>query len=254
VGEVDRRAELGKLMIKSEFLGKAIANRMWAHFLGYGFTKPVDDLGPHNQASHPELLERLGKEFSTHGHDLKRLARWIALSEAYGLSSKAHARNYKDDPTLGEKPKFSHFYLRMMQAEELYESLLVITKAEDAKSYEERERTKGMWLQQFTLTFGNDEGDEATTFNGTIPQALMMMNGEMIKDATSDKVIGMLVGGAGPSQAAEYLYLAALARRPAGNEISMAMGMIGSRGGAVLTGYQDLWWALLNSNEFIFNH
>jgi hypothetical protein len=254
VGEVDRRAELGKLMIKSEFLGKAIANRMWAHFLGYGFTKPVDDLGPHNQASHPELLERLGKEFSTHGHDLKKLIRWIALSDAYGLSSKANARNAKDDPTLGEKPKFSHFYLRMMQAEDLYESLLVITKADEAKSYEERERTKGAWLQQFTLTFGNDEGDEATTFNGTIPQTLMMMNGEMVKDATSDKVMNMLVGDAGPSQAVEYLYLAALARRPSGNEVGLAMDMVSSRGAAVMTGYQDLWWALLNSNEFIFNH
>jgi hypothetical protein len=254
VGKVNRRAELGKLIIKSEFLGKAIANRMWAHFLGYGFTKPVDDLGPHNQASHPELLDRLGKEFAAHGHDLKRLIRWIALSEAYGLSSKATARNAKDDPTLGEKPKFSHFYLRMMQAEDLYESLLVITKADENKSYEERERTKAMWLQQFTLTFGNDEGDEATTFNGTIPQTLMMMNGPMIKDATSDTVMGKLVGGLGPSQAVEYLFLAALARRPSGAEMGEAMTMVASRGGAVITGYQDLWWALLNSNEFIFNH
>ena len=46
--EVNRRQELAKLIVKSEFLGKAIVNRMWAHFLGYGFTKPIDDLGPHN--------------------------------------------------------------------------------------------------------------------------------------------------------------------------------------------------------------
>ena len=50
-GQADRRLE---------YMGKAIVNRMWAHFLGYGFTKPVDDLGPHNPPTHPELLDRLG--------------------------------------------------------------------------------------------------------------------------------------------------------------------------------------------------
>ena len=88
VEDVDRRAELGRLIIKSEFLGKSLVNRYWGHFLGYGFTKPVDDLGPHNPASHPELLERLGKEFSAHDHDLRQLIRWITLSDAYALSSK----------------------------------------------------------------------------------------------------------------------------------------------------------------------
>ncbi len=58
--EVNRREELAKLIVKSDYLGKAIVNRMWAHFLGYGFTKPIDDLGPHNAPSHPELLENLG--------------------------------------------------------------------------------------------------------------------------------------------------------------------------------------------------
>ena len=147
VKDVDRRAELGKLIIKSEFLGKAVANRMWAHFLGYGFTKPVDDLGPHNQPSHPELLDRLGKEFAAHGHDYKKLIRWIVLSEAYGLSSKTHARNMKDDPTLGEKPKFSHFYLRQMQAEQLYESLMKITRAAEGKTPEEKEKAKADWMR-----------------------------------------------------------------------------------------------------------
>ena len=61
--EVNRRAELANLIVSSEYLGKAISNRMWAHFLGYGFTKPIDDLGPHNTPSHPELLESLGHEF-----------------------------------------------------------------------------------------------------------------------------------------------------------------------------------------------
>ena len=212
--DVDRRAELGKLIMKSEYLGKAIANRMWGHFLGYGFTKPVDDIGPHNPPSHPELLEYLGKQFAANGHDLRKMIRWITLSEAYSLSSKTTPKNSKDDPTLGEKPKFSHFYLRQMQAEQLYESVLYATDAAKSKGGpEEQEKAKAEWMKQFTVTFANDEGDDATTFNGTIPQALMMMNGEMIKSATSIEGGGFLANIVGNSDAIEYMYLAALSRQ-----------------------------------------
>jgi uncharacterized protein DUF1549/uncharacterized protein DUF1553 len=258
VKEVDRRAELGKLVIKSEFFGKSVVNRMWEHFLGYGFTKPVDDLGPHNVPSHPDLLDRLGKEFAANGHDLKKLIRWITLSEAYGLSSKTTPKNSKDDPTLGEKPKFSHFYLRQMQAEELYESLMAATEAGKDKKYEEREAVKAAWLSQFSLTFGNDEGDSATTFNGTIPQVLMMMNGDMIKNATNvapDSFLYRLANsGKTANEAIEYMYLATLGRKPSGGDYGAIAGTGISGRGDMMTAYQDIWWALLNSNEFIFNH
>ena len=79
---------------------------------------------------------------------------------------------------------FSHFYLRQMRAEELYESLLTATEAhKSGGKYDEQEKTKQDWLNQFTIAFGTDENDEATTFNGTIPQTLMMMNGDLIKKA-----------------------------------------------------------------------
>ncbi len=182
--EVNRRAELARLIVGSDYLGKSIVNRMWAHFLGYGFTKPLDDMGPHNAPSHPELLERLGHDFAAAGHDLKRLMRWITLSEPYALSSRIGPKNKQDDPAMGEKPLFSHFYLRQMRAEELYESLLVATEAHKTRSGDAQEKALADWLRQFTIAFGTDEGDEATTFNGTIPQTLMMMNGDLIATAT----------------------------------------------------------------------
>jgi len=260
ISEVNRRDELAKLIVASEWLGKAIVNRMWAHFLGYGFTKPIDDFGPHNQPSHPELLEFLGKAFASTGHDLKRLMRWCVLNDAYGLSSKLSAKNGKDDPTLGVKPLFSRFYIRQMQAEQLYESLLVATEAHKSNrgSYEEQERTKGEWLSQFTLAFGTDEGDETTTFNGTIPQALMMWNGELMQRATSLEEGTFLhriaTGTMKNSAKIEYLYLAALARRPNAAEIKLANELLAARGGDAAAALQDIWWAVLNSNEFILNH
>ncbi len=257
--EVNRRGELAKLIVKSDYLGKAIVNRMWAHFLGYGFTKPIDDLGPHNPATHPELLERLGKEFSAHGNDLKQLIRWITLSEPYSLSSKFTPKNRRDDPTLGEKPLFSHFYLRQMRAEELYESLLVATEADKTKAnYEQQERSKGTWLEQFTIAFGTDEGDDATTFNGTIPQTLMMMNGELIQNATKDEAGSFLhkvaTGNLRPAAKIDLLYMAAVSRKPTSNELRLANELLMARGGDSTAALQDVWWALLNSNEFILNH
>ena len=163
---------------------------MWAHFLGYGFTKPIDDMGPHNPPTHPELLDELASEFKQRSYDLKELIRWIVLSEAYSLVEPVRrASNKKDDPTLGEKPMFSHFYLRQMRAEELYESLLVATEAAQDRGELRRagSRRSASGSSQFVIAFGTDDNDETTTFNGTIPQALMMMNGDLIKKATSDR-------------------------------------------------------------------
>jgi hypothetical protein len=185
VQEVNRRAELAKLMVNSDYLNLAIVNRMWAHFFGYGFTKPVDDMGPHNPPSHPELLERLAKDFKANGSQISDLIRWFSLSEPYALSSRFGSRNKQDDPALGSSPLFSRFYLRQMSAEQLYESLITAINADQTTqgSPEEKERRKADWLSQFTIAFGTDEGDEATTFNGTIPQTLMMMNGELINSS-----------------------------------------------------------------------
>ena len=101
LADVNRRTDLAKLVVKSREFDRAIANRLWGHFLGYGFTKPVDDIGPHNQPSHPELLDGLGASLRDAKFDVKELMRWIVLSEPYGLSSRMTKHNEADDPALG---------------------------------------------------------------------------------------------------------------------------------------------------------
>ena len=88
IQRVNRRSELGQLILDSEYLEKTMVNRTWAHFLGYGFTKPVDDLGPHNPASNPRLFEYLASEFRASGFDVRSLMKWIVLSRPYSLSSR----------------------------------------------------------------------------------------------------------------------------------------------------------------------
>jgi hypothetical protein len=260
IADVNRRAELAKLVVAADDLDQAIANRMWAHFFGYGFTRPVDDRGPHNPPSHPELLEHLGKSFRQSGFDLRRLARWIVLSEAYSLSSRTSAGNQTDDPTLGKKPQFSHFYLRQMEAEQLYESLIAATEVDRTHATEaEQDAAREKWLEQFVKAFGTDDGAETTTFNGTIPQSLMMFNGDLVRRATGIKAGSFLYRVAtSPAKnnlaRINRLYLAALARRAAAEEIRAANELFVQRSGNLTEALQDVWWALLNSNEFILNH
>ena len=160
---------------------------------------------------------------------------------------------------MGESPKFSHFYLRQMRAEELYESLVVATQAAGNRgSYEEQEQLKNRWLQQFTSAFGTDEGDETTTFNGTIPQILMMFNGDLIKRATGEQPGGYLDQIAKTpmpgNKKIEYLYMSALARRPTKDELELAQVFLNLHEQDSTAALSDVWWLVLNSSEFIFNH
>jgi hypothetical protein len=160
-----------------------------------------------------------------------------------------------------------------MRAEELYESLLVATRADQlALSQTEQEKLKSEWMKQFVVAFGNDEGEEATTFNGTIPQALMLMNGDLIKKTIEVKEGSFLAKmGAStikPVDKIQYLFEAALARRPTQPEIAVANQLLAReierltpvKGKKAATtnptavALQDIFWAVLNSNEFILQH
>lgn len=258
VSEVNRREELGRLMMDSEYLDKMIVNRMWSLFLGYGFTKPIDDLGPHNPSSHPELLDQLGQEFRKSSYDLKQLITWITLSKPYNLAAVLGGNNEIDDPSIGEMPKFSRFYLRQMSAEQLYQSMVTASNASATGTYEEQEQQRRRWLQQFVVAFGTDEGDEATTFNGSIPQALMLINGDLTKQAISTAkgsfIDGIMSKGRSPRDRVTQLFMAGLARRPTRGEATISNKLLIARKGNEKEMLQDMWWAILNSNEFIMQH
>lgn len=256
---VDRRRELAKLILESRQFEQAIVNRLWGYFFGYGFTKPVDDMGPHNPTSHPELLDALGGAFRHSGFNLKLLIRWIVLSEPYSLSSRIRRDNEADAPAEGTSPRFSRFYLRQMLPEQLYESLLVVTEADATLEKQEREAKKAQWMRQFSTAFGTDEGGESTTFNGTIPQALMMMNGELVRRACSIESGSFLDRIASDPRLSNrekfrHLYRTALGRNPTREETQACNQLLDARGGNVVNTLQDIWWAVLNSNEFILIH
>ena len=258
VRDVNRRQQLAKLIVSSEEMPRAIVNRIWAHFFNQGFTTPVDDMGPHNPPTHPELLDLLAGEFQRNSFDLRLLMKWIVSSEAYSLSSRITKRNAMDDPSKGERPLFSHYYLRQMRAEELFDSLIVATKAgslEGRGSYDDKRRD---WLKQFVVAFGNDEGTEGSTFDGTISQSLVLFNGDLVQNALSVRPGSWLyrlnASSGSFDDKVDRIYIATLCRNATKREKNAAKQMLQWRSGKESETLQDICWAVLNSNEFILNH
>jgi len=283
-----RREYLAKFITKNPSFAKAFVNRMWGHLMGKSFTKDaVDDFGDHNPVSHPELLDYLAEEFVKYNHNPQFLLRWMCNSRAYGLSSVANRYNDKpEDETL-----FARMLLKPMTAEQMFDSLMTATQAKVAGSKDDRVALRESWLDLLSANFGNDEGEE-TSFNGTVVQALLLMNGQDINKAIMDQNNGTVAAvlkkrafskDAAPA-AIEELYLAALSRPPMTNmgipswkhlpalrdpagKHDEVRDLLSPKMFAYMrvpnamnspqfwTGYyQDIFWALLNSNEFILNH
>jgi hypothetical protein len=259
-----RREELAEMVTTSDYFAKAFVNRMWGHFFGRSFTKDPDDFGEHSPVSHPALLERLAKDWSTVGkYDPRALVRWICNSKAYGLSSVANKSNDKSDA----EPFFSRMLLKAMTPEQLFESLMIATDAKVGQDKDKKRDLREKWLQRLIVTFGDDEGTEGN-FNGTVVQALLMMNGDEINNAITDKDHGTVAvllkrKGITARAAMHDLYMAALNRPPSDAEYQrilnprvMNLPRLNPRPDRNFyhAFYQDLFWALLNSNEFILNH
>jgi hypothetical protein len=259
VSEVDRRSELAKMIVQSDRFGKAMVNRIWAHFFGEGFSKPIDDIGEHNPPSHPELIDYLAKEFAGHQYDMKKLIRWVALSAPFSRSSRMSQANQADSPELGNVPLFSRYYVRQLDVEELAHSLELLAQGGTKTS-----RLPGplfarrSMLQEFSKDMGTDEGNEENTFDGGIPQTLFLMNGALTRQAISADRGTMLHMVANSKisidQKIEHLFMASVARKPTARESQSIKAIVERNPDNETQALQDIWWALLNSNEFILDH
>lgn len=257
--EVNRRQELARLVVTSPQLSPALVNRIWSHYFGFGFTRPVDDIGPSNQPSHPELLAKLSEQFAAHDYDLRKLMKWVVLSDAFGRSSRITPNNLADAPEAGSVALFSHYYTRQMQAEEVYNSLLIAADLrKKAGSQPELAAARVDWLAQFNRPMGTDDSEEETHFNGAMRQSLIMMNGELMRRAVSSGDGSFLKhlqeSNLKPEEKVEHLFLAALSRPPSKRELEAVRKISAQVPDNPNAALEDIWWSLLNSNEFILDH
>jgi len=238
---------------------------MWGVFMGRGIVHPVDDFNDQNAPTNPDLLLELSSNFRNYGFDLQKLIRWITLSNAYNLSCVANVTNDKPD----QEGHFSRMLMKSMSPEQLFESMLVATNSAVNENSKEKQDLRGRWLDRLVSNFGDDEGNEVN-FNGTIVQALLMMNGEDINAAVARKEKGTVAVAFARNRNVDGvitdLYLASMNRKPTPKELlnlKQNMKLISVTAGGnvqvvpekdLMAPFQDLLWALLNSNEFILNH
>lgn len=240
------------------YFAKAAVNRVWALLFGYGLVNPIDDFGPHNAPVDDDLLTAIAADFADHGFNLRRLIRILASTQAYGLSSEVIS-DAADDRLL-----FHRMPVKSLNAEQIWDCVAEATcRREPATNIVQPQQRAFQFNQakQAFLSKFEAPTQAATEFQSGIPQALSMMNGEVISDATdlakSDILIVLLDGPIFTNaERLEILFLAALTRMPteAEREKFQAYVDAGGPAGDSSKALADVLWALLNSSEFILNH
>jgi hypothetical protein len=237
------------------YFARAAANRMWAHFFGIGLIEPVDEPGDDNPPSHPELLDELAREFAAHKFDLKFLVRAITASRTYQLSSTC------TDATQNEPRLFARMAVKGLTPEQLFDSLVTATGYRDPTRANPRgfvgpNTPRGEFLAKFASQ------DKRTETHTSILQALALMNGKFIADATSisnSETLAAVLDSPffdTPEKQIEALYLASLSRKPRPAELAPLVNYVTGGGPKKdpRSALADVFWALLNSSEFILNH
>jgi hypothetical protein len=251
----------------NERFAAAQANRIWYQVIGQGIVDPIDDFRSTNPPVNEELLEALTREFVTHNFNVRHLFRLIMNSKTYQLSSTTNATNADDELV------FSHVIPRRLTAEQTLDAIAQ-TLDVPIKFGGHDSGTKAVQLRgvrngghryaapeigdRFLALFGKPgrlltcecERSDGTT----LAQTFEMVSGELIDQLlrSSNGRIASAVKGDGPiRKTITDLYWSALSRGPSGDELAAAEDHVKSSDDA-RRGLEDVGWALLNSNEFMF--
>ncbi|MDH3584143.1 MAG: DUF1549 and DUF1553 domain-containing protein, partial [Phycisphaerae bacterium] len=258
----DRRAIAARWLASPEnpYFARNLANIVWAHFLGRGIVEPVDDVRISNPAVNPELLDELGRRFTDYKYDFKRLVRDICLSRTYQLSTQTNPTNLTDGTN------FSRAYVRRQRAEVLYDVISQVTETMEQNKF--RGLPKGARAVQiadgrtstfFLKTFGRATRDTVcsceVSMEPNLSQALHLLNGQTVggKIRSGNVVANMLKKHMTGEQIIDSLYLRCLSRRPTDVEKLHLLDRVKDAEDQ-REAYEDVFWALLNSKEFLFNH
>jgi hypothetical protein len=227
---------------QNPYFARAAVNRLWEHFFGIGLVDPVDDMTAANRPSHPELLDQLAAALVAARYDQKVLIRALLLSDAYQRTSAETRTGATIEPRL-----FGRMNVKALSPGEIFDSLIEATgyRAPDLPV----QRTR--FLARFPRSERRLEGQ------GSIPRALTLMNGDLIAAATKhdgDNTLSAVLASPflDTGGRVETLFLAALGRLPRPEEKERLVKYVdnASSGRAL----DDVFWALLNSAEFVHNH
>jgi hypothetical protein len=240
------------------FFSGAMVNRIWKHFLGTGLVEPVDDLRATNPPSNPELMRILQTEFVQHGFDMKHLIRLILNSRTYQTASVTLPGNETDTRF------YSHYYARRLPAEVLLDAITSASGIpEKFEGFPEGVRAVQIpdphSYSAFLKLFGSSERVTACacerTGDVTLPQLLNLQNGERMLAKLRDEqgTLGKLLRNkSSDAEVIESLFLSTLSRLPRQSELDALQAALKNEPREEVL--RDLFWALLNSKDFAFNH
>lgn len=256
----DRRQVMANWLASPDnpYFATNLANIVWAHFFGQGIINEVDDVRVSNPPSNGPLLETLGKKFTEYKYDFKKLVRDICTSRTYQLSTIPNASNESDTRN------FAHQSVRRIRAETMLD---VISQATETKNKfpglplgaRAVQIVDGNVSTYFLTTFGRATRESVCScevkLEPTLSQSLHMLNG----DATTNRIRqgGLIAKRFGekktPEQIIEEMYLRTLVRRPSADEMAKLQAALKEEPDKA-RGLEDVFWALMNTREFVFNH
>ena len=250
----------------NEIFSRNLANRIWAHFLGRGVVEPVDDMRVSNPPVNAPLMDALSRRLVELQFDLRSFVRDICNSRVYQLSVTPTPSNS------GDTRQFSHAHLRRLRADVLLDSVVAVTGVPrqlpnwpaGTKAIEFHPRSPGGTDgpspgDPFFATFGRSSRGTIcaceTKSNPTLSQAMHLVVGDTVRDRlTNGGIVKQLVETQStPEEIVTALFVRVLSRKPTAEELA---GFVEIAAGAPKdqTVYEDIFWSLLNSTEFVFNH
>ncbi|HSI12062.1 MAG TPA: DUF1553 domain-containing protein [Chthoniobacter sp.] len=272
----DRRVPMAKWLTSPEnpYFARAITNRVWKNFLGVGLVESVDDLRMTNPASNEKLLSEAAGYLVKNNFDLKALMRTILTSETYQRSSVARPEN-KDDGRF-----YARYYPKRLMAEVMLDAVSQVTAEPTAFRMDKRNANKGIGdsypmgyralqlpdshtVSYFLNSFGRPNRVSTCecerTNEPSMAQALHIANGDTLNQklaAKDNRVDQLLASGKSDAALADEIYLLALSRLPseperAGLTKALAEATSPAEKRPIV---EDVFWSVMSTREFLFNH
>jgi hypothetical protein len=246
------------------YFARATVNRFWALLFNRPLLEPIDDLplmrqkkaGAAEEKTLEDVLQLLADDFATHGYDLRRLLKVLVATEAFRRDSKAdHELTEEHDKYLAAFP------LTRLRPEQVVGSLLQAAKLETVNGDSNIFVRLVAYANEtaFVQRYGDTGEDEFSSRGGTIPQRLLLMNGDLVHERTREELANAATRIAWLARddrtAVETAYLAVLTRRPTPEEAEhFEKRLAGSTGTERSARMEDLYWTLLNATEFSWSH
>lgn len=256
----DRRMAMADWLASPQnpYFAKNLSNLVWSHFFGQGIINDVDDVRISNPASNQELLDELAKKFTDYKYDFKKLVRDICTSATYQRSTQATPSNEGDTRNFARGP------IRRIRAETMLD---IITQVTDTKNKfpglpagaKAVQIADGQTSTYFLTTFGRPMRETVCScevrLEPTLSQSLHLMNGDTVapKISNGGLVAKMLQEKKTAPQIIEAMFVRALSRPPTPAEFKKLLATVDANPNKQMA-LEDVFWAVLNSREFMFNH